>query len=207
MPLTAMLAFFPARVSSSGLQWIHVPLSVPFPLLWWHLVCDKLSKISHFRMNRESLGTGKSVVRDELVSWRHVRHDPHAGALWFIYILKTVHLQQLKGMQSSKLGLWKEYHLSIEGMRKRYPSCQGLDLREEPPRIIHYGVPPTLSSHLASRGFSLAWLLAFTKSFAWPVFRVVSSTDKPRERLRKLTAMQERNLCSQGTPSRYWSAF
>ena len=30
--------------------------------------------------------------------------------LWFIHILKTVHVQQLKGMQSSKLGMWKEYH-------------------------------------------------------------------------------------------------
>ena len=29
--------------------------------------------------------------------------------LWFIHILKTVHVQQLKGMQSSKLGMWKEY--------------------------------------------------------------------------------------------------
>ena len=36
----------------------------------------------------------------------------------------------------------------------------------------------------ASRGFSLAWLLAFTKSFAWLVCRV--------------KAMQERNLCLQG---------
>ena len=45
----------------------------------------------------------------------------------------------------------------------------------------------------ASRGFSLAWLLAFTKSFAC---QTNYATDKPRERLRK-KAMQERNLCSQ----------
>ena len=49
----------------------------------------------------------------------------------------------------------------------------------------------------ASRGFSLAWLLAFTKLFAWLVSRVVGlftprergqtnyATDKPRERLSK----------------------
>ena len=29
-----------------------------------------------------------------------------------------MHLQQLKGTQSSELGLWKWYHLSIEGIRK-----------------------------------------------------------------------------------------
>ena len=40
-----------------------------------------------------------------------------------------------------------------------------------------------------SRGFSLAWLLAFTKSFSWLVCSVVGrkqtnhATDKPRERL------------------------
>ena len=34
--------------------------------------------------------------------------------------LKTVHLQQLKGMQSSKQGMWKGYHLSIEVIRKGY---------------------------------------------------------------------------------------
>ena len=38
--------------------------------------------------------------------------------LWLIAIKKTVHLQQLKGMQSSKLGMWKGYHLSIEGITK-----------------------------------------------------------------------------------------
>ena len=36
--------------------------------------------------------------------------------LWFIRILKTVHLQQLKAMQSSTKGIWKEYHLLIEGI-------------------------------------------------------------------------------------------
>ena len=33
-----------------------------------------------------------------------------------VLILKTVHLQQLKVMQSSKLGMWKGYHLSIKGI-------------------------------------------------------------------------------------------
>ena len=46
-------------------------------------------------------------------SWENVL------VLWFIHdILKTMHLQLLKGMQSSILGVWKGYHLSIEGIRK-----------------------------------------------------------------------------------------
>ena len=34
------------------------------------------------------------------------------------FLVEKVHLQQLKGTQSSELGLWKWYHLSIEGIRK-----------------------------------------------------------------------------------------
>ena len=44
----------------------------------------------------------------------------------------------------------------------------------------------SMNLYPASRVFSLAWLLTFTKSFAWLVCRVVGS-------------MQERNFCSQGT--------
>ena len=52
-------------------------------------------------------------------SWENVL------VLWFIYdILKTVYLQLLKGMQSSILGVWKGYHLSIEGIRKGGLVCQ-----------------------------------------------------------------------------------
>ena len=58
----------------------------------------------------------------------------------FIYVWKTVHLQ----------GMWKGYHLSIEGIRKRHlvsvknSICKGtvLDLGAEPPRIKLFGVPP-----------------------------------------------------------------
>ena len=52
-------------------------------------------------------------------SWENVL------VLWFIHdMLKTVHLQLLKGMQSSILGVWKGYHLSIEGIRKGRLLCQ-----------------------------------------------------------------------------------
>ena len=42
--------------------------------------------------------------------------------LWFcvlfIFLGRLVQLQQLKGMQNSKLGIPKGYQLSIEGIRK-----------------------------------------------------------------------------------------
>ena len=53
--------------------------------------------------------------------------------LWFIHILKTVNLKLLKGMLSSKLGMWKGYHLPMEGIRngeffchKRYIKGSGV---------------------------------------------------------------------------------
>ena len=52
-------------------------------------------------------------------SWENVL------VLWFIHdMLKTMHLQLLKVMQSSILGVWKGYHLSIEGIRKGGLFCQ-----------------------------------------------------------------------------------
>ena len=36
------------------------------------------------------------------------------------HILNTVHLQQLKGMRISKLGMWMGYNLSIEGIQQGY---------------------------------------------------------------------------------------
>ena len=63
-----------------------------------------------------------------------------------------------------------------------------------------------IRSYPASRGFSLARLLAFTKSFAWLVCRVVDwgrKTNQLRDRQatrttsKTLKALQERNFCSQ----------
>ena len=62
----------------------------------------------------------------------------------------TIHLQNFEGMQSSKRGIWKGYHLSVEGIRKRYPirekwyiaGGKGLDLGAEPPRIKVCWLPP-----------------------------------------------------------------
>ena len=52
-------------------------------------------------------------------SWENVL------VLWFIHdMLKTMHLQLLKEMPSSILGVWQGYHLSIEGIRKGELFCQ-----------------------------------------------------------------------------------
>ena len=68
--------------------------------------------------------------------------------LWLIPIHKTV---QLKGMQTSKQGMWKGHHFSIEGIRKRYlfrekkngiKNGKWLDLGAESPRINICWVPP-----------------------------------------------------------------
>ena len=40
------------------------------------------------------------------------------------HILKTVHLQQFKGMRISKLGMWMGYNLSTEGKQTGYLFCQ-----------------------------------------------------------------------------------
>ena len=37
----------------------------------------------------------------------------------FYGILQKVHLQLLKGMQSSKLGMWKGHHLTVEGIPRK----------------------------------------------------------------------------------------
>ena len=87
------------------------------------------------------LWIGPKGLTDEfygLLSWENVLF------LWLIPIEKTVHLQQLKGMQSRKQGMWKGYHLSIEGIWKGYHGTlkgNGLDLGAEPPRINICWVP------------------------------------------------------------------
>ena len=56
--------------------------------------------------------------------------------LGFVHTFKTVHLQELKGMQSYKIGKWKGYHLSINRryakgvpfLSNRYIKGKGLDL-------------------------------------------------------------------------------
>ena len=54
-----------------------------------------------------------------------MKNSRKRSGLRFIHVIKKVHLQQLKGMQSSKLGMWKGHHLSTEGiLRKGYFSIK-----------------------------------------------------------------------------------
>ena len=55
-----------------------------------------------------------------------------------------VHLQQLKGMQSSKQDMWKRYDLSIESIRKGYLFRENSGT--EPPRINICWAPPGLKT-------------------------------------------------------------
>ena len=64
---------------------------------------------------------GSKGLTDAFYGWKKSRKRSGLG---FIHILKTVHLRQLKGMQSSKIGMWKGHHLSLEGIRKGYLLCQ-----------------------------------------------------------------------------------
>ena len=58
------------------------------------------------------------------------------------HILKTMYLQQLKGMRSAKLGIYvKGVTLLIEGIHlsnRVYKKGKGLDLGAEPTRITLY---------------------------------------------------------------------
>ena len=72
-------------------------------------------------------------------------------------------IQQLKGMQSSKQGMWKEYHLSIEGIQKGYLfrdkwyiKGSGVGPRGGAPQnkhlsFVEYSPPPTLRALDACR--------------------------------------------------------
>ena len=75
-------------------------------------------------------GVGKSVIlvfkwskrTNRCILWLW-KSRGNVVAFWFIPILKKAHLQQLKGMQSSMLGMLEEYHLWIEGVWKGCLFC------------------------------------------------------------------------------------
>jgi len=77
----------------------------------------------------------------EQVLLRYCSHNNYAEKqdekLTITHIKKTGHLQQLKGMHCSKLGMWKGYHLSVdavyEGSTFPVKKGKGLDLGAEPP--------------------------------------------------------------------------
>ena len=61
------------------------------------------------RVGRSVLEVCKKAQKDQQMYFMDVKKS------WFIHIYKTLQIQQLKGMQRSNLGMWKVYHLSIEG--------------------------------------------------------------------------------------------
>ena len=64
-------------------------------------------------------GTQQIIVRGGSA----LRSNPVPSRKRYIFVtdscFMTAHFQQLRGIQSSKQGMWKEYHLSIEGIRNR----------------------------------------------------------------------------------------
>ena len=67
------------------------------------------------------------------------------SCLWLILVSKTVHLQPLRGTQSSKQGMWKGSHLLKKESRTfsvKNGKSTGLDLRAEPTRMKLCWVPP-----------------------------------------------------------------
>ena len=64
--------------------------------------------------------TAKRKKRGKYILWLRKRQENLLDQ-WLIHILKTVHLQQLKRMPRSELGMRKGYHLSMKTYTKRIP--------------------------------------------------------------------------------------
>ena len=76
-------------------------------------------------VGRYVISSAKRLKRANRCILRQWKSWENVLVLSFIHdMLKTMHLQLLKGMQSSILGVWKGYHLSIEGIRKGKRFCQ-----------------------------------------------------------------------------------
>ena len=71
-----------------------------------------------------------------------VKKSNNRSAFWIIHSWKKVHLQQLKGVQYSKQGMWKGY---IFWQKWYIKAGKGLDLGAEPPRLTFCSFPPTLA--------------------------------------------------------------
>ena len=96
-----------------------------------------------------SLWSVKRLKRANRCILRQWKSWENVLVLWFIHILKTTHLQVLKEMLSSKLGMWKGYHLSMEGIRKgeffchkRYIKGWGIEPRGRASPYNAFLVPP-----------------------------------------------------------------
>ena len=80
---------------------------------------------------------------------------------WVLF--KRLHLQQLKGLQSSKRGMWKGYHLSIEGIRKGYPFSPKMVCKRVRGWTSGRSTPPGKSRGSRLTALALIWFLWFVK--------------------------------------------
>ena len=86
----------------------------------------------------------------------------------------TMHLQQLKGMQSSKQGMWKGHHLSTEGIWKGYLFLENIKICWVIPQVDAVEGPGvggiwafTLfigqsEAHTATKNYFLVWATFFS---------------------------------------------
>ena len=80
--------------------------------------------IFNFFVNRNWKKLTDSRKRAKLLADNRKSHHPietivkklsiNVLVLWFTHIWKTVHSQQLRRMQSFKLGMWQGYHFSVK---------------------------------------------------------------------------------------------
>ena len=133
------------------------PPPPPLPCLFQGLDPGLISLVKVYKKSKETvMSVWKRPKRaNRYTSWLTVKKSRKRFLVWFVYVWETVHLQKLKRMQRSKLGMLRGYHLSLEGIRKGYlvfvknSICKGtvLDLGAEPPRIklFEYPPPPPIS--------------------------------------------------------------
>ena len=93
------------------------------------------------RVRKSAISVCKKGQKGLQMHFMAVKRSEKVLGFWFVHTFKTVHLQELKGMQSSKRGKWKGYHSSINRryakgvpfLSNRYIKGKGLDLRRSLP--------------------------------------------------------------------------
>ena len=125
MPIFLWLMAF---IINSISNWVNFPGGRGGNSLWWPIQGGCARKGYFFQASGISKGRGftnRSIQKGREMSFGSVKGPKRANRL--IYGFKksrksfvTLQLQQLKGIQSSKRGMCKAYHLSKEGIWKGY---------------------------------------------------------------------------------------
>ena len=97
-------------------------IDVPYCLVVFFVVCPRLRPFwSVFgELALSWCSTAKRKKRGRCILWLR-KSQENFLVQWLIYILKTAHLQQLKRMPCSELGMQKGYHLSMKTYTKGRP--------------------------------------------------------------------------------------